>query len=330
MTNLLVFKDKLKAYYGKYGTYAIAFSKFFLVYVAAVFLNTYLGFMDDLNTPFVPLLVALICAFIPFSAISAVLAVYMIMHVSQVSVEMSVLLVIVIVVISLLYYGFQPGDSILLTIVPLLFFLRIPYVLPLILGLSGSLLSIIPVSAGIVIYYIILYINLNTGVLSGETGVDAVTKYTSIINASLSNEMMLVFIMAFAVTLIAVNIIRRLSILYAWYIAIGVGVLALFISMFVGEYIFHVSVPVPGLVIGVLISGMMAAIYTFFAFSVDYTRIETTVFEDDDYVYYVKAVPKVSVSAPELSVKVFGADAVKSSSTYRNAKEKGSKEESKN
>jgi hypothetical protein len=43
----------------------------------------------------------------------------------------------------------------------------------------------------------------------------------------------------------------------------------------------------------------------FFCFMVDYTRIESVQFEDDDYYYYVKAVPKVTVSDSLRTVKTF-------------------------
>ena len=41
----------------------------------------------------------------------------------------------------------------------------------------------------------------------------------------------------------------------------------------------------------------------FFFLSVDYSRTETLQFEDDEYYYYVKAVPKVGVTLPEKQVK---------------------------
>ena len=44
-------------------------------------------------------------------------------------------------------------------------------------------------------------------------------------------------------------------------------------------------------------------IVKFFVFSVDYTRKERLQFEDDEYYYYVKAVPKSSVTIPEKTVK---------------------------
>lgn len=34
-------------------------------------------------------------------------------------------------------------------------------------------------------------------------------------------------------------------------------------------------------------------------FSVDYARSERLQFEDDEYYYYVKAIPKVAVTTPE-------------------------------
>ena len=40
-----------------------------------------------------------------------------------------------------------------------------------------------------------------------------------------------------------------------------------------------------------------------FFFSVDYSRTENVQFEDDEYYYYVKAVPKVGVAVPEKKVK---------------------------
>ena len=57
------------------------------------------------------------------------------------------------------------------------------------------------------------------------------------------------------------------------------------------------------LLAGALVSMILAGIYNFLFFSVDYSRTEYTQFEDDDYYYYVKAVPKITVSAPDVKVQ---------------------------
>ena len=56
-----------------------------------------------------------------------------------------------------------------------------------------------------------------------------------------------------------------------------------------------------------IFSGILGVVIGLFLevnfFSVDYSRIENVQFEDDEYYYYVKAVPKVGVQMPEKRVK---------------------------
>ena len=48
---------------------------------------------------------------------------------------------------------------------------------------------------------------------------------------------------------------------------------------------------------------IVCKIIEFFRFCLDYSRTEKVQFEDDEYYYYVKAVPKMTVSAPTNTVK---------------------------
>ena len=82
-----------------------------------------------------------------------------------------------------------------------------------------------------------------------------------------------------------------------------VGTVAQLLVIFVGDFVFGVSVSAGTLIFGLLVSVVLAMIYNFFFFSVDYTCTEYVQFEDDDYYYYVKAVPKIVVSTPEKTVK---------------------------
>ena len=70
-----------------------------------------------------------------------------------------------------------------------------------------------------------------------------------------------------------------------------------------GDFFYDISIQIIPLLTGVFISAAVAAVYHFFVFNVDYSRTEYTQFEDDDYYYYVKAVPKISVSARDVRVQ---------------------------
>ena len=94
---------------------------------------------------------------------------------------------------------------------------------------------------------------------------------------------------------------------YSWIIAIVAGTIAQLSVIFIGDIVADVSVSVIRLLMGILVSLLIAGIYTFFVFAVDYSRTEYVQFEDDDYYYYVKAVPKLTVSAPDVKVQKINA-----------------------
>lgn len=307
MMGLLVFKERLRAYYAKYDLYLKPLMKFFLSLAVFLTLNQNIGFMARLKSPMIVLALALVCSFLPYGAISVLAALVMLAHVFQVSMEIALMLGVSAAMIGLLYYSLHPGDSYLLLVTPLLFAWKIPYAVPLLVGLSGSLIGIVPVSCGVYLYYMLAYVKQNAGLLTGDGSVDIAQKYTQIIKNMMSNQLMLVMILAFALCILVVYLIRNLSVDYSWMLAIIVGTVTMLAVIFVSDFVFDISVSVGALILGILVSAAIAGIYHFFAFAVDYTRTEYTQFEDDDYYYYVKAVPKITVSQPDVKVKKINA-----------------------
>ena len=119
----------------------------------------------------------------------------------------------------------------------------------------------------------------------------------------MSNNLMMVMMVTCAVGILVVYLIRMLSVDYAWHMAIVSGALAQLAVVFVSDFLFDVSVPMAELLVGTLVSMVLAAVYNFMIFAVDYSRTEYLQFQDDDYYYYVKAVPKITVSAPDVKVQ---------------------------
>ncbi len=307
MMSLLVFKERLKDFYARFEIYITPVIKFLFSLLAFSLMNKNIGFMTKLTEPYIPLVLALVCSFLPYGAISFLAAGFMLAHLSGISLEITLVMAVFIVVVGLLYYGFQPGDSYLLVLTPVFFLLKIPYAIPLIVGLSGSVISVIPVSCGVFIYYTLLYVKQNAGVLTNDMSVDQVVKFMQLMKVLLSNKLMLVMVTAFALSLVVVAVTRSLSMDYSWIIAIVAGSIAQLSVIFVGDIVADVSVSVIRLLVGILFSIVISGIYTFFVFAVDYSRTEYVQFEDDDYYYYVKAVPKLTVSAPDVKVQKINA-----------------------
>lgn len=299
MLSLLIFKEKIRLIYGKYSMFILPIFKFALVLAALILMNINIGYLDILKNPFFIFIIAVFCSVLPFSAISIILSIYLLSDIFSVSMDMFLLIGIYLLVIGILYYGFKPRNSYLIIVVPLLFTLKIPYVLPIVLGLGTGILTVIPLSAGIILYYLLLYVKNNIGTLTNGITSDLSVRYFQILNSILSNKIMYIMLLAFALSLVVVYLIHNLSINYSWEIAIVSGMVSLLLFIFMGEFIMNITLSIMELLFGLIISLVLAYIYKFFIFNIDYTRTEYTQFEDDEYYYYVKAVPKISIKFPD-------------------------------
>ena len=322
MIGLLVFKEKLKQFYGKYNIYIVPVVRFLVGFLTFWLINANVGFMTKLKNPLIAVAMAVLCAFLPngfmifFLSVMGLIAsfipygvtaflagIFILIHVSQVSLEIALIIFVFMLAVTVLYYGFRPGDGYLLLLTPLLFFLRIPYVVPLVVGLSGSLVSIVPVCCGVCIYYILMYLKQNAGTLTGSSMTEMADRFIQIVKNVFGNELMWVMVAAFAAAILVVLIIKNLSVDYSWSIAIVAGVITQLAVIFVGDFNFNLPVSAGSMIFGIVVSVVIALIYQFFVFAVDYTRTEYLQYEDDDYYYYVKAVPKLTVSAPDVKVQ---------------------------
>lgn len=302
MMSLLMFKKRLKTFYGKYDMYLISIIKCVTSFLAFYLLNKNIGSMPILKNPVIPIVLALLCSFMPYGIIVVIAAGFMLLHLFSISIEIALVTAVLLILVGILYYSQQPGDSFLLLVVPLLFAFRIPYAVPLVAGLSLGIASIVPMGCGICIYYILLYVKENTGLITNGAQAEALQKYSQAVDAVLNNKVMLVMLVAFVVSMILVNIIRRLPVNYSWMIAIVVGIITQISIIFLGSMRMNITLRMGTVLLGILASALIAVVYHFFVFTVDYSRIEHVQYEDDEYYYYVKAVPKMMVTEPDVRV----------------------------
>ena len=159
------------------------------------------------------------------------------------------------------------------------------------------------VACGVVIYYLITYMNVNASILGASQAESMIQRFRDIFDGIFGNRAMIIVIAAFAVTVIMVYLIRRLSVDYAWTIAVVAGALLDVVILMVGDLMYDANFSIGGVILGSLAAIAMAMVVQFFKFNLDYSRTEKVQFEDDEYYYYVKAVPKMTVATPEKKVK---------------------------
>ena len=304
MTVLFEMRDKLKNFYGAHELVLRPIIKFLAVFISLILIKSNIGYMELLNSWLVILALSVICAFLPWNVITVILAVDILANIFSVSVELGGMILLVMLIMFLLFFRFSPKQGVLLVLIPLAFFLKVPYAVPIVVGLVWAPYAIIPVIFGTVIYSMIYVISENTTLITHmSNGNISAASVNSIIKMLSNNNGMFLLITAFVITVLVVYFIKRMSVDNAWTIAILVGGILQFVIVIVGSVMIKTDSTLAEIIIGNIFSVVIAFVTHFFVFSVDYSRTEHTQFEDDEYYYYVKAVPKINVTAPEMNVK---------------------------
>ena len=303
MKEILQFRERLKGLYGRFDVYIIPVLKFILALITYTIINRNIGYMEKLDNGLIVLGASLVNAFLPVNAIVLFSGIFIVLHLYRLSVICALIIFLLFIVMFLLYFHFAPKDGIAVLITPLLCTLGMPYIVPLVFGLTGSVFSAIPIACGVVVYYSVSYVKTNGSALQ-DMDIEALSKeLKSVVDGIMGNQTMRIMILALALACLVVYLIHRLPVKYSWTIAVIVGGITELAVMLYGTANYDLDISVASLFFGISLSLVMAVIIQFFILSVDYARTEFLQFQDDEYYYYVKAVPKMSVPVPEKKVK---------------------------
>lgn len=308
MTLLLEFREKLKNFYAEYSLFLQPLLKFLLAMVIFKGINWYLPFVKPLDNIFVLLVMALICSILPLNTIVLFGCILIIGQCYGVGIEVAGFALCLFLIMIILYIRFTPGDAIVLLLTPLAFRLGIPCAVPIGFGLTRSPASAVSAGFGVIVYYFLDLVHNSAEVLEGTDPEQMAENLKLLLDGLAGNQHMMMEIIAFVTVLLAVNVIRRLSVSHAWQIAICTGGIVYIVILVAGGLIIDVRTPVIPMIAGTVGAVLISLILEFFLFNVDYSRTEYLQYEDDDYYYYVKAVPKRSISQRQVVVKTIRED----------------------
>lgn len=310
MSNLLEIRENIKRIYAKYEMYITPAFKFILTLTALLMINSKLGYMSLLSNVFVVLMASVACAILPWGFSLVVSALFVVGHIYSMAMECALIALAIFAIMFLVYFRFTPKDYLLVLLTPVCFFLKIPYLIPVCVGLVCTPVSAVAVGCGVVTHYMIDTVAGSAIAIAGTEG-EVSLNFKLMLEGLMGNTAMIVTLFSFTVTIVLVYIIRRLSVDYSWSMAILAGNIVNAMILLVGDLLLDTKISIVWLLLGSILSALVAKVLQFFVFSVDYSRTERVQFEDDEYYYYVKAVPKVTVAPAAKTVKK-----INSSRTY--------------
>ena len=307
MTKLYEIKDKVIRFHAEYEVYLAYVYKFLVALCLFALINSKIGFMERLAELPVTLVLALVCCLLPKGVTLLAAAGLVVLHLNVLSMEVAVTALLIFAAMLFLYFRFAPQDGMIVAVTPILHVVGIPYIVPIGTGLLRKGYSVAAVICGTIAFYFVDGIYQNVVALqmtSARTEVD-VTKVTVSVEQLLANNEMYLVVIVFTAVTIIVHMLQKLNVAHVWKISILVGVLLQIAGLLTGYLLLDIQGKMVGMLIGTVISGVLALGLEFVFRDLDYTRTERVQFEDDEYYYYVKAVPKRNVTVTEKNITQF-------------------------
>lgn len=304
MTFLLELRERFFQIVGKREKLALAAVKFVLALVAFVLINATVGYMEQAGNPALLAGLSVICAFAPVSLTVFFAAVLILLNFYALALELCVIALLLFVLMFCLYFRFTKDSGYFALLTPIFSWLRIPYVIPNAVGLTGKPYNVVAVLCGSMVFFLLKNVRDNEALFrSFEESSELAVKFTLAANQIFVNKEMFVYMIAFVAAALVVYFVRKSSMDHAWGISVILGSVIQFVvvggGMIAIGNVRQVVVAFVGGVAALAISaGLMFVIRT-----LDYSRVERVEFEDEDYYYYVKAVPKASMELEDREVK---------------------------
>jgi len=288
-------REKIIQVYNKVDAFVVPVLKLFVAFIVFHTINSRLGYFTKIDSVAIELIASLLCSFLPAGVMVILAAVFILLHTYSLSLIAAVLCLMLFLVLYLLLLRFSPKESIVAVITPVLLFWKMPCVLPIVLGVVSTPGAAVAAAVGIVAYCFLQVITSNAVAIGTMELGDAAEQLKILVDAFLGNKGMIVLIAASAITIIAVYFLRRLPVKRNWEIAIGAGAIIEIVVLIIGDIIIDTGLSFVSIILTTILSAVIAYGIKFFVFCVDFGRTERVQFEDDDYYYYVKAVPKINL-----------------------------------
>ena len=302
---LLEIKEYIKNAYEKFGIYINMFLKLIISFFVFYTINNKLGFSGITDSIIILCGLSVISALTPNMVFMLLSVFVLIVNACSLSILLAAIIAVLFLLIYFLFVRYNTKQAYVILAVPMLYILNIPYVVPLICGLFFGPVAAIANVIGILLYYFLASVVAASKVSDGTSIANTVNFFNTIVDDLKDDKYMMVSMIIFACVVLITYIIRKQKMKHASYIAILIGTLITIVTFLIASVSDERNVM--GIVAGSVISAFIACVAQFFRMTLDYAGTKNIQFEDDEYYYYVKAVPKLTIAEPEKQVKTIHA-----------------------
>ena len=301
MTFFMKLREQTRNFIMSHDVWVTRVFKGILTLIALEVIVGSFGYSEVLSQKWIHIVIAVLCALVPMSAMALVIELFLVIELLSLSRTVA-LVAAIFLVVSYVLCGVYHGRAYLnLPGITVTYQLHVPYLLPIEAGLLGNANEVTTVICGATISYYLKSVKDHASQLMDSA--DSISVQDILTEGLVTNVMFYVYLTALVVMFLVVYSIRILNIAHSWLIAVAVGAVSEFLILLAGYLVTGRTSQIPWLIGGNVIAMLIGFATNYLVLDLDYNRAQKVQFEDDEYYYYVKAVPKVTVSKTSKSVK---------------------------
>ena len=305
ITKLLEFRGLARRFFQKYQLIIEPVFRFVISWLAFHTINKELAYNTTVANPVIELGMAAVGAFLPPVILILLCALLAILQVYSASPILAALVIVIFAVLYCFIARFSGKYGYAVVAVPILFMFKMPYLIPLLLGMIATPMAIFPTASGVVVYYVFKVIQ-EAATRQDITSLDAtLALYIDVVNSLFKHKEMFITVAIFSAVIVIMWLVRKLRFEFVFEITIVLGAIINILGFLLANLRLDINVGTGSMILGTVLSMLLVFIAQFFRMVLDYTSVENVQFEDDDYYYYVKAVPKIDVAMLQKNVTKF-------------------------
>ncbi len=293
MEGLLTFRENSIRFIKEYETWFRIGSRFVGMMFVFTCINNSIGHFAALSSLIATVLLSLICSVIPSGFIVFITGAVCAAHMIKLSMPVGLVAAAVMLIVYLLFLKFSPRQSVILLAVPVLMQFHLHFMVPVIAGLIFTPYAIVPAAAGMFLTRFLYYCGASASLAGTGSSINyegIITALNNIFTQTFADKYIWVYAAGAAAAIAAGYLVGRASFDHARYIGLIAAAAVEIAFVFIAGA--AVGAASPSVIAGAAAGVIVGAILQFFRCIVDYSRKEYVQFEDEDYYYYVKAVPK--------------------------------------
>lgn len=302
MAQLVYLKENIKYFYQKHAEYVEPVLKLIFSFIMLCLVQNMFQYNEAINRPWIYLLVSVAQAFLPLSFCFYSAAALILLNLWKISLEIFIVYLLFFLICYLLFVRVDGRHAFIIILTPVLFYLKLEYFLPVILGMVVGFGGILPMAAGILIYFFSVYTKDASALLTTTEHLEPGVGMSRISSLMFIDRKLLVILISFCLIVFLSTILYQMFHEKAWMFAIIIGNISLAVLLLFGLLIFELDYTIWRVFVEIVLAMGVATVVQFFQGIGDFSRIEKVSFEDDEYIYFVKAVPKIKAAQEERNV----------------------------